>query len=277
MDSVALVRFERDSKRTLEIGLDFLGGFRNLESPVLIKPNICTISDDTGHSVTDVGVIESLINLLLQEDKDLSIKIIESDSQSKTAEEAFVKFGYNELEDKMQENGHDVSLVNLSKPPLVKVAINASYFKELEINNLLCVPHYFISVAVAKTHYLTFLTGVLKNQFGLLPRKDQGFYHSHIDDVIVDLNRFIKPNLCIVDGRVGIEGWNGPKTRDIGTFILGYNPVSVDAVLAQVMGFIPEQVRHLIESSKHSLGLLNPTILGESIENTQVRFNPPSA
>jgi len=131
-------------------------------------------------------------------------------------------------------------------------------------------------MAVAKTHYLTFVTGSLKNLFGLLPRKDQSFYHTNINEVIVDLNRFVRPDLCIVDARVGLEGWEGPKTRRLDTFILGRKPVSVDATMARVMGFQPRRIRHLVEAERYGLGTLNPEVLGESIESTAVEFKTPS-
>ncbi|MFW9888126.1 MAG: DUF362 domain-containing protein, partial [Candidatus Thorarchaeota archaeon] len=217
MTSVALVKFKESLKSTLSAGLDLIGGFSNLESPVLIKPNICTISDGTGSSVTDVKVVEAITRLILEEDRGLTIKIVESDSQSKYAEEAFEKFGYGDLERSMKREGFNVSLVNLSKSPLVKADFKGRYFDGPEIPDLLVNPHWFVTVAAAKTHYLTTITGALKNQFGVLPRKDQAFYHPHIDDVVIDLNNLIQPDLCIVDARVCVEGWNGPKTKRIDT------------------------------------------------------------
>ena len=47
MNSVALVKHKQIFKETLEEGIDNLGGFGDLISPVIIKPNICTINDDT--------------------------------------------------------------------------------------------------------------------------------------------------------------------------------------------------------------------------------------
>ena len=87
MDSVALVKYTQDIGETLEQGLELIGGFGELRSPVLVKPNICTISDNTGYSVTRVEVVEALIDLVLKENGDLQIRIVESDSQSKTTED----------------------------------------------------------------------------------------------------------------------------------------------------------------------------------------------
>jgi uncharacterized protein (DUF362 family) len=276
VDSVALVKYKQDIGRALEEGLELLGGFRALKSPVIVKPNICTISDNTGFSVTNVAVVEALFELLLKENDRLAIRIVESDSQSKFAEEAFEKFGYKQLENDMRSAGFAVSLVNLSQSQFVPVTFDGAYFKNPNLPDAVVGSGYFISVAGAKTHYLTFLTGILKNQFGLLPRKDQGFYHPHINEVIVDLNRLVRPDFCVVDARVGIEGWNGPKSRLLEAFILGYQPVSVDATMARVMGFEPGRIRHLVESSRYDLGTLNPTVLGQSVDALEVKFSPPA-
>jgi len=128
---------------------------------------------------------------------------------------------------------------------------------------------------VAKTHPLTFVTGALKNLFGLLPRKDQSFYHAHINDVIVDLNRLVRPDLCIVDTRVGLEGWEGPETRRIGVFIVGRKSASVDATMARVMGFEPEKICHLAKAEKYELRTLDPKVLGKSLKSAKVKFSSP--
>ncbi|MHA2142916.1 MAG: DUF362 domain-containing protein [Candidatus Thorarchaeota archaeon] len=275
MSSIALVKHQDSFKKTMIDGLGLIGGLLDLKSPAIIKPNICTISDGTGYSVTDVKVVEAIVRLILETDQGLAIKIVESDSQSKYAEEAFEKFGYVDLESTMRNEGFDVSLVNLSKSPLVKMDFKGRYFNRPELPDLFANPHFFVSVAAAKTHYLTTITGALKNQFGVLPRKDQAFYHSHIDDVVIDLNQLIQPNLCIVDARVGVEGWNGPKTRQLGVFIVGQKPASVDAIMARIMGFEPREIKHVVESSQLGLGGLDPYVMGENIDSVQVSFNPP--
>ncbi len=277
MDSVAIVEYDGDVGKTLEEGIKLLGGFGILQSPFILKPNICADVVKTGFAVTDVKVVEALINLVLKEDRNLSIKIVESDSESKFADETFEKFGYRSLEEQMVELGFDVSLVNLSHSPTFPVKLDGLYFKNPELPSLITrSKKSFVSIAIAKTHYLTFITGTLKNLFGLLPRKDQSFFHAKINEVIVDLNRLVRPDLCIVDARVGLEGWEGPKIRRLNTFVLGRKPVCVDATIARIMGFKPEKIRHLVEAERHDLGSLDPHILGKSLESTTVKFNPPS-
>jgi uncharacterized protein (DUF362 family) len=274
VNAVALVKYKDTVSQALQEGLDLIGGFGAIESPVLVKPNICTISDDTGYSVTRIETAKALVDLLLKTDEKLSIKIIESDSQSKFAEEAYNKFGYTQFCDDMHNAGFDVGTVNLSNVPLIKLQFNGNYFENPELPEIVLNAGYFISLAIPKTHYLSFITGVLKNLFGVLPRKDQAFYHSKINEVIIDLARIIRPNLNIVDARVGIEGWNGPKTRKLDAFIVGRGAVSVDSTMARIMGFEPEQVRHIIDSYDYDLGTTTPSVLGESIKSIAVKFNP---
>ena len=275
VDSVALTNYEGDVRKALESGIRLIGGFGVLKSPLIIKPNICTHVDKTGFAVTNVEVVEALVRLLLKEDENLLIKIVESDSESKFADEAFEKFGYKKLEEKMKSSGFDVSLVNLSRSPTVSTNLKGLYFNNPELPSIIVRPRYFISLAVAKTHPLTFVTGTLKNLFGLLPRKDQSSYHAHINDIIVDLNRLVRPDLCIVDARVGLEGWAGPKTRCINMFIIGKKPVSVDATMARVMGFEPEKIHHLAKAEKYELGTLDPKVLGNNLKSAKVKFKSP--
>ncbi|TFG27215.1 DUF362 domain-containing protein [Candidatus Thorarchaeota archaeon] len=275
VDSVALVKYESSIKRTLSTGIAIVGGFDEIESPVLIKPNICTMKDGTGHSVTDTSVVKSLTELILDSNDKTVIRIIESDSQSKNAEDAFLKFGYKDYSDEMREVGFDVSTVDLSQEPLERISFDGLYFKDPDLPTILIKPHYFISVAVAKTHYLSYITGVMKNLFGVLPRKDMSFYHSRIHEVISDLARIVRPNLNIIDARVGVEDWNGPKTHDIGAFILGRMPVSVDAAMTIMMSLNPHDVRHLVYSSTFNLGDLKPSIRGENIDSFKVGFSLP--
>jgi len=271
--TIALVKYKDSVSQTLREGLELIGGFGALESPILVKPNICTINDGTGYSCTRIETVNALIELLLETDEKLSIKIIESDSQSKFAEEAFQKFGYSKFCDDMQSSGYDVTTVDLSKASLISLSFLGDYFENPELPEILFSAGYFVSVAIPKTHYLSFVTGVLKNLFGVLPRKDQSFYHPKINEVIVDLARIIRPNLNIVDARVSVEGWNGPKTRKLDAFIVGRGAVSVDSTMARIMGFKPEQVRHVVESNDYDLGSMTPTVMGESIEEIAVKFN----
>lgn len=68
---------------------------------------------------------------------------------------------------------------------------------------------FLISLAKLKMHTITGITCVLKNQFGANPQKRKIHYHSNLITVIHDLNKVKLPDLCLVNGIIGMEG-NGP-------------------------------------------------------------------
>ena len=202
--------------------------------------------------------------------------IVESDSESKYADTAFKNFGYNDLEERFVDQGYDISLRNLSHSASVSINLEGNCPIEVQIPREIDEFGYFISVALAKTHSLTMITGALKNLFGLLPRKNQSFYHRCINEVIIYLNQRVRPNLSIIDAIVGLEGVirGTPKRADL--VIAGKKPASVDATLARVMGFDPERIFHIVGSEKLNLGSINPMVLGEDLEASIVKFKSPS-
>ena len=128
MDYVTLVKFKHSHYRTLSRGFNIDG--YDLQSPILVKPNLCTTKNGTGYTVTDIEAVKSIISLLLQKDENLSIRIIESDSQAKYIQDAFDFFGYTEYCKEMQEEGMDVATLDLSKSPLTKIEFEGEYFKD---------------------------------------------------------------------------------------------------------------------------------------------------
>ncbi len=279
MDQVAIVKYKGDLEQSLQEGINLVDGFRTLKSPFVIKPNICIGVDKSGYANTRVELVEALINVALKKEDNLSIRIVESDSESKYVDEAFEKFGYKRLAERLTDSGCDVAVVNLSRDPKVKVEFKGDYFEDPELHEVLIGAGFFVSLAVAKTHGLTLITGVLKNLFGLLPKKGKRSYHPKINEVFIDINRIVESDLCIIDGRVGLEGWGGlepnPVLRKINSLIIGRKPLSVDSTMARLMGFDPEIIQHLVLAEKYSLGTFHPEILGESLESSIVSFDEP--
>ena len=276
MDTVAFLRCRESFEETLGEAIYLIGGIGELGSPLVLKPNLCTGNDHTGCANVKVEVVEALVDHILEGDRDLEIRIVESDSMSKYADKAFERYGYRAYVDRLSSQGVNISLHNLSGSPLTKFDYDGYYFKKPELPSPLADSGSFASVALAKTHGLTMITGALKNLFGLLPRKDQNFYHPDIHEVILDLNRMFRSSLCLIDGRVGLEGVISGSPRKLGCLILGRNPVSVDATMARVMGFDPERIRHIVEAERHGLGSLDPVVVGDDLESHVVEFKTPS-
>ncbi len=276
MDTVAFLKCRGNFNETLGEAIDLIGGIGELGSPLILKPNLCTDNDHTGCANVKVEVVEALVDHILEGDRDIEIKIVESDSGSKYADKAFETYGYRAFVDRLSGRRANVSLQNLSKSRLTRFDYDGYYFKKPELPSPLGDAGSFASVALAKTHSLTMVTGALKNMFGLLPRKNQSYYHPEIHEVILDLNRMFRSSLCLIDGRVGLEGVISGNPRNLGCVILGRNPVSVDATMARVMGFDPERIRHIVEAEKHGLGSLHPEVVGDDLGAHVVEFKTPS-
>ncbi len=275
MDTVALLKIRGSFEDTLREAIDLIGGLKELESPLIMKPNICTGNDHTNCANTKVQVIETLVDEILRANEDMEIRVVESDSGSKWADKAFERYGYKEYVERKSGQGVNISLTNLSKSPLTEFKFNGAYFNNPELPDTLSNVGSIVSVALPKTHSLTMITGSLKNIFGFLPRKKQAFYHPNIHEVILDLNTLFRSSLCLIDSRMGLEGVIEGTPRKLGCIILGRNPVSVDAVMARIMGFNPEKIRQIVEAEKMGLGTVNPKIVGDEVKDCMVEFKKP--
>ena len=60
--------------------------------------------DKTGFANTGVEIVEALINLVFWEDKNLSVRIVESDSESKFANETFEKTSFETANENRENN-----------------------------------------------------------------------------------------------------------------------------------------------------------------------------
>jgi len=275
-ETVSLVRCHPSTEDSLRRALEPIHGIDPRGLPVIIKPNLCTGVDRTGAATTRVEIVEVVVEETIRVDQHARVVIVEADSDGKNADKAFVRLGYRRLESRLRNKGYDVSLVNLSHERQELVQVDGLHFRELSFPKILLEPKFFVSLAVPKIHELTEITGALKNQFGCLPRKDKKVYHPNIDRVIVDVNRLIQPNLCIIDGRVGLEGVTRGNTVDLGVMIAGRSAASTDAVTARVMKFDPEKIEHLRLSQDMGLGSLHPEVVGERVESVAKKFHRPS-
>jgi uncharacterized protein (DUF362 family)/Pyruvate/2-oxoacid:ferredoxin oxidoreductase delta subunit len=104
-----------------------------------------------------------------------------------------------------------------------------------------------VSLCKMKTHALMRITGAVKNQFGCIPGPRKGEFHMKTPDhgnfarMLVDLNRFLKPRLFIMDGVMAMEG-NGPrggKPRQMGVILASADPVALDASFCRMIGLDP--------------------------------------
>jgi uncharacterized protein (DUF362 family) len=251
---------------------------------IIIKVNLCKPFPSDSGATVDIRVTKSLIKLILKQNPGAEIYVVESNSGGRNAEEAFKETGYLALGQRYE----NVRIVNLSKTSQITIGKDEDrrfqYFKDgLRVSSLFLDCDFFISVGKLKTHEFERFSGILKNQFGCLSRKGKERYHPYLSEVIGDISSVLKPDLCIIDGLIGMEGrgpsFGDPKRMDL--MIVGNDPVSTDSVAARVMGIDPYSIPHLEATAERAMGeieLDNVSLTGERIEEVKSDFKlvPPN-
>jgi uncharacterized protein (DUF362 family)/NAD-dependent dihydropyrimidine dehydrogenase PreA subunit len=133
-----------------------------------------------------------------------------------------------------------------------------------------------IDLPKLKTHVLTLFTGAVKNLYGVIPgtrKRDPHFQAPGVVDfsrILVDVLELVRPGLTLLDGVVGLEG-NGPGASGIprcyGCLAASADPVALDAVIAQAIGYRADEVLHLKLAEARGLGAADPkaiAVLGET-------------
>ena len=145
-----------------------------------------------------------------------------------------------------------------------------------------------ISLPKMKTHGFTLYTGAIKNLYGTLPGFQKARFHKkypHPDkfsEVLADVYGFVKPQLHLMDGILGMEG-NGPATGDLrntGLLLASTDGVALDTVASHLMGFKKDDIDAIRIAGKRGLGetdLHKIEVIGESLKSALIQdFSLPS-
>jgi len=169
-----------------------------------------------------------------------------------------------------------------------------SRFKRFEISSAVFDADLILNLPKFKTHGLTYITGAVKNLFGLIYGLNKSKWHlkapskEEFSEFLLDyysalLNAFEKPKAFIhlMDAVVGMEG-EGPGAsgtpRKIGAILAGQDAVSVDAVVTRVVGLRLKEALTVTLGEKRGIGtgaLERIEIVGAGLDAFQVRDYVP--
>ncbi len=159
----------------------------------------------------------------------------------------------------------DGCYVNFAKETL-QVPLKSRFIDKLVISRAILDADLIINVPKFKTHMQTRITGAVKNMFGILVGAEKARVHlsvprpKNFSEALVDIYQIRVPDLTILDAVVGMEG-NGPSGKDlrpIGKILASKNGVSIDGLMAAMMGLSPESVDYLDIASQRGLGEIDP-------------------
>jgi predicted dehydrogenase len=271
-ETVAVLRAGEDIEKTVQRSVNVLGGLTiKRDDFVVVKPNVCYPKNIENMIITDLKVLEAVLNLVRARTK--NVLVVESDSFSGTAEMRMRKTGAIDVVRKC-----DVDFLNLSRDDVEEHKVGKFI---LQIPKTVLKADFLINVPKLKTHMYMYISVTMKNLFGLLANEKKSELHKNLPEVLVYLNRVIRQDLIVVDGIVGMEGLGPINGRPVklGLILSGLNPITVDAVCCHIMGFNPYAVEPLWKAYRQGKGEINIDkikILGEKIQDVKTRFNHPA-
>jgi uncharacterized protein (DUF362 family) len=220
----------------------------SLPRQVVIKPNLCDITAWETGVTTDPRWLGVLARELRAIRPDVEIRVIESDAISayktfRSCDETFDRLGFTTAAREAR-----IDLINLSRADTIEIRLDNIPFP-VRIPDLLLEEMFFISIANLKIHPYTRMTGILKNSLGLLSDADISSFHPHLTSLIAGLHMLCPPDLCIIDGRIGLEG-QGPILGfpvRMDTLLIGNDALAIDQTACRLMGIPEKEVAHLRE------------------------------
>ncbi len=139
-----------------------------------------------------------------------------------------------------------------------------------------------VHLPTMKTHVFTTMTGSMKNAFGGLLNFERHWTHAVIHETLVDLltiQREIHPGVfTVTDGTFAGDG-PGPRAMRPyvkNTLLASADPVAVDAISAQMMGFDPLKIKFIRLAHEMGLGCGDPReieVVGEDIRGVDWQFS----
>ena len=243
-----------------------LGGKRK----IFIKPNMSHPGYVPG-VVTDPAMLGELISLL----RDTAEEVIvgESNGFNYPCRSAFENTG---IETAVKQAGGAV--INLSEDKVVKVKFPVSCpLKCLFLPKTVLDADAVVDAALMKTHEFALYSGAIKNLFGCVPSNRRIYLHPYLPEVFYRLYAVFKPQLTIMDARVGIEG-NGPtkgKPVKMDLILTSNDSLALDVTATRIMCLDWKQSYLGYIAAK--TGLHEEAIKVEGLQVNQVkrRFEPP--
>ncbi|HZK12791.1 MAG TPA: DUF362 domain-containing protein, partial [Atribacterota bacterium] len=145
---------------------------------------------------------------------------------------------------------------------IIEVKVESKFIDKLFISKVVKEADYVVNVPKFKTHSLTTITGAIKNMFGIIPGGKKAQLHTlnrsiaEFAELLIDIYQIRIPDLNIMDAIIGMEG-AGPtngKIRIINKILSSDNGVSLDSVMAAMMGLKPTTIELLQVAKERNLG-----------------------
>ena len=231
-------------KRNLNYFLEEQGALlpRSTGAKILLKPNFNSNMNALTGNTTDLRVIACLIELLqLRGCKNIIIGEGTNSGFYRNQIDVASRLRVRTLARRLGVRFLDLNYCQGSEITFVKN-------KKVKVARECLEADLFINLPKLKMHHEVGISVCLKNLMGcLVGQENKKKTHHSLAQNIVQLNRYVKPHLHIVDGLIAMEG-NGPSDGlpvRMNTIIAGTDPYFIDMVCAEIIGMSYTEVTYL--------------------------------
>jgi uncharacterized protein (DUF362 family) len=217
-----------------------VGDIRSLVEPgqtVVLKPNAMWYRSANTAATTDPRVVRALVEYLRDSAMAARVLVVEGPLVDTSSAEANL-LGCGILRATLEGGGECVFLDGVEWRLVSREANTA--LKTCLLPRCVLDADVYISVPKLKVHALEGVSLGLKNQMGLLRSEDRLSHHHRVSEVLVDLLRFIKPSLTVIDGIWVLQGRSAVPSivtrdviRDLNVLVCSRDVVSADATAAR--------------------------------------------
>lgn len=276
---VALVRCDTYEEQSVlaavRKGFALLGGAEQFFKPgekIVLKPNMLVADGPDKHVGPHPTVFKGVVEVL--QAAGLSLSYGDSPGFGRPSVTA-KRIGYAPIAEQ-----YGVPLADFEEAETVSFP-EGGLVKQFDIARGVLAADGLVSIAKLKTHSLMRMTGAMKNQFGCIPGARKAAFHARMPDsdkfaqMLVDLNRLIRPRFCVMDGIIAMQG-NGPRNGTpcpMRVLLFSNDPAALDAVMYRLVQ-LDTKLSSIFRYAKE-WGLGNPDeieLLGDPI--TEFTQNP---
>jgi uncharacterized protein (DUF362 family) len=229
-------------RKIIHEGMEELGA--RPQGKVLVKPNGIFAHRRYGrYGCTNSVFLRTLLSELSEKTEIEKITLGERTAVTVPTRYTFQEAGWNSFK-KIPK----VDFCFFDEASQVKVKLKkGTVHKDLRLARAFVEADYKIYAPKLKHHVSSNLTCSLKLNMGILDSRDRLNGHDYrLEDKIADLYEAGYPDFIVVDGiEAGQQNELVPVPRHVGVIIMGTTGVAVDSVAARIIGFKPEEIRHL--------------------------------
>jgi uncharacterized protein (DUF362 family) len=247
-------------------------------SRVVIKPNLTADTELWQEGiVTNPYTVEGIVRYV-QQAAPAEIVIAEATACGLDNKKAFVVNGFEEVAART-----GAKIVDLYDEEFILTPVkNGMVAKEIKVAKRALEADFLINVPTMKTHVATGVSLCLKNLKGLLPENEKRRSHFlGVNKFVTDLNSIVKPDLCVIDGTIAMEG-DGPMQGTpvhLGLIVAGTDQVATDLIATRVMGMNPWDFKCFNYAKDQGIGIWEEKdidVTGVPLEEVKRIFQPAS-